>query len=247
MGDKKQVVPAAVKTRVAQAGRPALMAIADSDPQENVRSEAKDALAKLSGEGGATPVAAATRSTGTESSGMAALRERDVTFEEASFFQALSKVDVDLMRAFLDAGMSVNRPIVGLGPPLRVMLFSGSTCNPRVRPTQAATKEAVKLLLDRGADVNGADEHGNTPLMEASSHGCDRELMRMLIKSGAKVNVKNAVGLSPFEMGLFYGHDGLEEIIAAGYRLPPDKVKQYQEAYAGKPAVQTMIRKASGK
>jgi len=106
----------------------------------------------------------------------------------------------------------------------------------------------VKLLLDRGADVNSADAmSGNTALMEASSHGCDRELMRTLIKAGARVDVKNKVGLTPFEMGLFWGHDGLEELIAAGYRLPPDKVKLYREGYAGKPAVQAMITKAAKK
>jgi hypothetical protein len=69
----------------------------------------------------------------------------------------------------------------------------------------------------------------------------------MLIKAGAKVDVTNKSGLTPFEMGLFYGHDGLEELIAAGYRLPPDKVKQYEQGYAGKPAVQAMIKKASRK
>src|SRR5262249_37088629 len=111
-----------------------------------------------------------------------------------------------------------------------------------------ATKTMVKMLLERGADVNGVDAmSGNTALMEASSHGCDRELMRTLIKAGAKIDVKNKVGLTPFEMGLLWGHDGLEEIIAAGYRLPPDKVKTYTEGYAGKPAVQAMIRKATKK
>jgi HEAT repeat protein len=245
MGDRKQAVPAAVKARVAQVGRPALMAIVDSDPQENVRREAKDALAKL-GEAGGAPVATAVRAS--ESTGMAVLRQRGVTFEDVSFYRALNNVDVELVRAFLDAGMSVNDSVVDRGPPLRVMLFSSTSCNPRERPTKAATKEAVKLLLERGADVNGVDTYsGDTALMEASSHGCDREVMRMLIKAGAKVNVKNAVGLTPFEMGLLWGHDGLEEIIAAGYRLPPDKAKQYEQAYAGKPAVQAMIRKASAK
>ena len=127
------------------------------------------------------------------------------------------------------------------------MLFSHVSCNPSERPTKPATKAMVKMLLERGADVNGSDANGNTPLMEASSHGCDRELMRVLIKAGAKTDVRNKSGLTPFEMGLLWGHDGLEEIIAAGYRLPPDKAKMYTEGYAGKPAVQAMIRKATKK
>ena len=178
---------------------------------------------------------------------MAVLRTRKVTFEESSFYRALSEVDVDLVRAFLDAGMSPTKSLVEMGPPIRVMLFSGSACQPTERPTRAETKAVVKLLLERGADPNGSDANGNTALMEAASHGCDRELTRMLIKAGARIDVKNKSGLTPFEMGLFYGHDGLEEIIAAGYRLPPEKAKMYAQGYAGKPAVQAMIKKATGK
>ena len=178
---------------------------------------------------------------------MAILRTRNVTFEESSFYRALSEVDVELVRAFLDAGMSPTKSVTEMGPPIRVMLFGSEACNPAERPTKAQTKTAVKLLLDRGADPNGSDANGNTALMEAASHGCDRELTRMLIKAGAKVDAKNRMGLTPFEMGLFYGHDGLEEIVAAGYRLPPDKAKMYTQGYAGKPAVQALIRKASAK
>jgi hypothetical protein len=137
--------------------------------------------------------------------------------------------------------------VVDLGPPLRAMLFGSNACSPQERPTKAETKTLVKLLLDRGADANGADKNGNTPLMEAASHGCDRELMRLLIKAGAKINVTNGSGLTPFEMGLFWGHDGLEEIIAAGYRLPPEKAKLYQQGYADRPAAQAMIKKATKK
>ena len=67
----------------------------------------------------------------------------------------------------------------------------------------------------------------------------------MLIKAGAKINVPNASGLTPFEMGLWMGHDGLEELIAAGYRLPPDKVKMYLEGYKDRPAAVAMVKKAS--
>ena len=105
----------------------------------------------------------------------------------------------------------------------------------------------VKLLLDRGADVNGADEHGNTALMEAAGGGCDRELIRVLLKAGARINAANTGGRTPFEAGLWMGHDGLEELIAAGYRLPPDKAKMYMEGYKDRPAAQAMIKKATRK
>jgi hypothetical protein len=254
IGEHTQAVPAASKLRVAAAARPALQDAMEKDEESDVRSEAKDALRKLGGPGTAlasaatpAPSAPTSASTGSESDGMAVLRARKVTFEESSFSRALWQVDVELVRAFLDAGMSPKAPVSGLGPPLRAMLFAGQGCAPNQRPTKPETIAMVKLLLERGADVNGSDQNGNTPLSEAASKGCDRELIRTLIKAGAKINAVNASGLTPFEMGLYSGHDGLEELIAAGYRLPPDKAKMYAEGYKGQPAAQAMIKKAARK
>ena len=53
----------------------------------------------------------------------------------------------------------------------------------------AADFESVKLLLDKGADVNSVDYRGYTPLMQAAY--CDRvaaELIRLLLAKGANVN-----------------------------------------------------------
>jgi hypothetical protein len=85
------------------------------------------------------------------------------------------------------------------------MLFSSQGCVPNVRPTKAETKAVVTLLLERGADIHAADKNGNNALTEAASKGCDRELIRMLIKAGAKINAGNASGLTPFETGLVDG------------------------------------------
>lgn len=244
MGDANQAVPGANKARVAAAARPALTATMEKDPDKDVRSEAKDALAKLSASSSAAVATAPGDSS--EAGGMAVLRARKVTFEPSSYYLALTEQDPALVRAFLDAGMSPKESLLEMGSPIRVMLFSSTACNSKVRPTKPETKEITKLLLDRGADVNLGDKFNNTALAEAASHGCDREMMRMLIKAGAKVNATNASGLTAFEMGLEDGNDGLEELIAAGYRLPAAKVKQYSEAYK-RPAAQAMIKKAAAK
>jgi HEAT repeat protein len=244
IGERRQAMPSAAKARVLAVGRPAILAL-ENDPDEDVRREVKSALREL-GEGPMVAVAPPS-SSAAESTGMNLLRERKITFEESSFYRALSEADVEAVRAFLDAGMPITGSVSDMGPPIRVMLFNANACHPTKRPTKPETKALLKLLLERGADPNGSDKNGNTALMEAASHGCDRELTRMLIKAGAKVGATNAQGLSPFEMGLFYAHDGLEELIAAGYRLPPDKARMYSEGYKGKAAVQEMIRKATRK
>ena len=254
MGDRTQAVTAAAKRQVAQRARPQLVGLADKDPDADVRTEARRALVKLGGDdtsadaaapdrGGAAPGANAAA----EASGVALLRERKVTMEPGSYFQALATTDVRVVRAFLDAGMSSSGPVAGSGPPLVVALQAGKACAPGVRPTKDDTKAVVKLLLERGADANGGDANGFTPLMAAAMTGCDRDVMKLLIVAGAKVGTTNPAGLAAFDMGLYSGHDGLEELIAAGYRLAPEKAKAYEKAYAGKPAVLALVRKATRK
>jgi len=247
IAEANQAISATTRARLVATAKPALET-ALQDPDKDTRDAAQSALRNVNWRASETVTPAmTTASAPNESAGMETLRARKVAFEWSQFYRALSEVDVELVRAFLDAGMSPSAPLSDMGPPMRVMLFSSESCSPRVRPTRAETKAIVKLLLERGADVNATDANGNSALTEAASKGCDREVMRMLLKAGAKMDAKNASGLTAFEMGLWSAHDGLEELIAAGYRLPPDKAKMYAEGYAGKPAVQAMIKKASAK
>jgi HEAT repeat protein len=255
MAEGNQAVPAATRARLSAAARPALdKAMQDED--KDVRDEAKDALRNVERSGGGARLASAApsasaaaspaaASSGSEAAGLAYLRSKKVKFDEHSWFQALSKLDVDLVRAFLDAGVSPNASVTDLGPPMRTMLFSSDACSPAERPTKPQPKAIVKLLLERGADVKGSDKNGNTALSEAASRGCDRELIRTLIKAGGNMNATNVSGLTPFEMGLWSGHDGLEEFVAAGYRLPPQKVKMYLDGYKDRPAAIMMVKKAA--
>jgi HEAT repeat protein len=254
IAEANQPIPAATKARVTRVARPVIEG-AQQDADKDVRDEAKYALRKLGADDGrsVTPsvhskvaVAAAPASAASEAEGMAVLRARKVSFDENSWFRALAEVDVNLVHAFLDAGMSPTASVADKGPPIRAMLWNNKACAPDVRPTLPETKAVVRMLLDRGADIHAADRDGNNALTEAAAKGCDRELIRMLIKAGAKVNVGNSSGLSPFEMGLWMGHDGLEELLAAGYRLPPDKVKVYLEGYKDRPAAIAMVKKAAG-
>jgi len=168
--------------------------------------------------------------------------------DPGSAFQALMMLDSNTVRGLLDAGLAPSGDLAGNGAPLYVALqWAPLSCSPAVRPTKAETQAMVRMLLERGADANAGDRNGNTPLMAAASHGCDREVMRALIKAGAKIDAVGKTGLTAFEQGLASGHDGLDEIIAAGYRLPPEKAKALEQAYAGKPASLALVKKAARK
>jgi hypothetical protein len=158
----------------------------------------------------------------------------------------LTERDPAVVQAYLDAGTNPNERASAEGdPPLAFFLRVGA-CSPTERPTPGPVKEVLKSLLAKGADARIADAHGNTALMAAAMGGCDRETMVLLLRAGAVVDAKNAAGLTAFEMGLFSGHDGLEELIAAGYRLPPDKAALYRQGYAKNPKSLVLIDKAAG-
>jgi ankyrin repeat protein len=61
--------------------------------------------------------------------------------------------------------------------------------------------EMVKLLLDKGADVNLVNENGDTSLMIAVSSG-NLEITRLLLNRDADINLVNRYGLSTFEIAV---------------------------------------------
>jgi hypothetical protein len=194
--------------------------------------------AAASAESTAPPPAAPPAS---ESRGMAVLRQRNLEWNESSFYRALSEADAEAIRAYLDGGMSAKHVFQDSNrrTPLMILFFGREAC---ARPESG--RAIVRLLLDRGADVNQIDENKNTALMFAADT-CDRQTLRLLLKAGAKLNLRNGSSLTALEMGIVSGNPGLEELIAAGARLDPAKAKSWSEAYKKNPRALALIKKAS--
>jgi len=59
--------------------------------------------------------------------------------------------------------------------------------------------EAVRLLLDLGADVHGASESGETVMHGAATGGVN-EVVRLLAENGAELDVKSKEGWTPLSI-----------------------------------------------
>lgn len=76
-----------------------------------------------------------------------------------------------------------------------------------LRAATAGNADTVRsLLASPNVDVNGIDEHGNTPLIQAARFGHDDVVTALLIAK-ANVNSRNAQGKTALMLAAEGGHD----------------------------------------
>ena len=76
-----------------------------------------------------------------------------------------------------------------------------------LRAARAGNADTVRALLaSPNVDVNGIDEHGNTPLIEAARFGHD-EVVTALLIAKADMNAKNDEGKTALMLAAEGGHD----------------------------------------
>lgn len=97
---------------------------------------------------------------------------------------------LDAVRLFLDAGLTVHERCHYERTPLLYAILTWRNQEPR------DFEEIVKLLLDRGADVNAGDINNRSPLYFAAKNGCV-EAVELLLKRGADVNAVSQLGQTP--------------------------------------------------
>ena len=80
---------------------------------------------------------------------------------------------------------------------------------------KAGSLEAVKQLLDQGADLQSFDELGETPLTAAALAG-QLASVKLLLARGADINGRNAGGFTLLHAAAYHGHT---EIVAIALDL----------------------------
>ena len=95
--------------------------------------------------------------------------------------------------------------IVGCSVPKRAM--RSPETDALLRAAAAGNADTVRTLLGSpNVDVNGIDDQGNTPLIQAARFGHDEVVMALLIAK-ADVNIKNDEGKTALMLAAEAGHD----------------------------------------
>jgi ankyrin repeat protein len=122
---------------------------------------------------------------------------------------------VEIWSALLRAGLDVKARGAKNETPLL------SVCAGYVSPaTNQAFRESrraiVQLLLDAGAEIDAADQYGDTPLQAAAAAG-NIEVVKLLVKAGADRKAAHGGGRSALFEGAMRGHaDIVRTLLRAG-------------------------------
>jgi ankyrin repeat protein len=71
--------------------------------------------------------------------------------------------------------------------------------------------EAVRLLIEKGANLNIADENGRTPLLLAVEYNY-KDIIHILLDKGADMNIRDKEGYSPLIRAVYYGYFDIAKI-----------------------------------
>jgi ankyrin repeat protein len=104
------------------------------------------------------------------------------------FLMAADRADVPLMRELLKAGADPFLPNANKSTPLMAAAGFGTSDPLEEAGTEDEALEAVKLLLDLGADINAVDNKGDTA-MHGAAYGNFPTIVKLLAERGADVNI----------------------------------------------------------
>jgi ankyrin repeat protein len=114
------------------------------------------------------------------------LRRSKIGGNSEDMKSAITNNDIDKVRYLIDQGQDVNQKITQFLIPKTLLTIAILEKNP----------DLVKLLIEKGANVNESDELNQTPLFVAVNTE-QIEIVKLLIENGADVNHKDNNGETP--------------------------------------------------
>jgi uncharacterized protein len=126
-----------------------------------------------------------------------------LTIGATPLVRAAKAGDTTAMRLLLQKGADIHAATLdGITPLLAAAGVASRDSDTRGRyKTQKEAVDAVTLLLDAGADVNGADNRGQTALHGAAFWGFN-DLVRVLVARGAAIDAKDRQGRTPIDSAM---------------------------------------------
>jgi ankyrin repeat protein len=86
-------------------------------------------------------------------------------------------------------------------------------------------KDAVALLIAKGANINAVDQYDSTPLMEAAKNG-NKEIVELLLTNGADVSMRDHIGGTALIQAIAWRHYEIAKMLKAaesGARRPVER------------------------
>jgi len=112
------------------------------------------------------------------------------TFVKSRFNEPITSEDKEIFNMLIDLGADVNYT-----PYSDSLLHMATRCRSGV-----SNIELMKLLIDRGANVNSKNKYDQTPLFCAAvKNDATIESIKLLIDNGADISIANNLGYTPLE------------------------------------------------
>lgn len=126
---------------------------------------------------------------------------------------AASMLDFTAAELLLEYGASLERGNSDGQKPLFMVCQAGTSCFDKVDSPKTKRLEMARLFLAHGADVDGADGNGFTPLRQAILAAQDIDLARLLLEHGAWPDREDHEGYSPLQHTVDLDSSGLRELL----------------------------------
>ena len=128
-------------------------------------------------------------------------------------YRATKSTDVTAMRLLLEHGADPKYKLARDSSTL-IMAAAGQGFNKEsgVGGEQKDAIEAIKMLMERGVDVNAANDQGQTALHFAALTGREK-VIEFLYENGAKLDVKDKRGRTPYDVATGVGNGGNAEAV----------------------------------